>query len=161
MLEPLLAEVVITRNSAERSADVTDLAEVAIEIFGEDRVHTAERLDEALAIAVDRAERDDSVGWAWARECSSPGPSSRLPTCGSCSDAADHRRQDGHRAGRPSERGRPAPSGTRVLLGRRRPLVPRPVRRCLMGTGTDGTSRWCASRHAAGCAAAVRRRDAP
>ncbi|WP_371415744.1 folylpolyglutamate synthase/dihydrofolate synthase family protein [Oerskovia sp. KBS0722] len=62
VLEPVLAEIVVTRNSAERSADPADLAEIAIDVFGEDRVHSAERLDEALAIAVDLAERDDSVG---------------------------------------------------------------------------------------------------
>lgn len=55
-LEPLLAEVVVTRSSSERAMDVTDLAEVAVEVFGEDRVHTAERLDEAIALAADLAE---------------------------------------------------------------------------------------------------------
>ncbi len=61
-LEPALAEVVVTRNSSDRSADVTDLAEVAGEVFGPDRVHAVDRLDEAVALAVDLAERDDAVG---------------------------------------------------------------------------------------------------
>lgn len=61
-LEPVLAEVVVTRNSSERSADPTDLAELAADVFGEDRVHSAERLDEALQLAVDLVERDDPVG---------------------------------------------------------------------------------------------------
>ncbi|MCV2396071.1 bifunctional folylpolyglutamate synthase/dihydrofolate synthase [Actinotalea sp. M2MS4P-6] len=55
-LEPVLAEVVVTRSSSERALDVADLAEVAMDVFGEDRVHTAERLDEAVALAVDLAE---------------------------------------------------------------------------------------------------------
>lgn len=62
VLEPVLAEVVVTRNSQERSADPQDLAEVARDVFGEDRVHVAERLDEALQVAVDLAERRDDVG---------------------------------------------------------------------------------------------------
>ncbi|ROS77097.1 folylpolyglutamate synthase/dihydrofolate synthase family protein [Cellulomonas sp. PhB143] len=60
--EPYLAEVVVTRNSSDRSADPQDLAEVAQDVFGEDRVHVAERLDEALAVAADLAERGDETG---------------------------------------------------------------------------------------------------
>jgi dihydrofolate synthase/folylpolyglutamate synthase len=61
-LEPVLAEVVLTRNSSDRSADPADLAEVANDVFGEDRVHVVERLDEAIQVATDLAERDDPVG---------------------------------------------------------------------------------------------------
>ncbi|OLT47537.1 folylpolyglutamate synthase/dihydrofolate synthase family protein [Cellulosimicrobium sp. CUA-896] len=61
-LEPVLAEVVVTRNSSDRSADVTELAELAGEVFGEDRVRSAESLDEALQVAVDLAEAADPVG---------------------------------------------------------------------------------------------------
>jgi dihydrofolate synthase/folylpolyglutamate synthase len=55
-LEPLLAEVVITRSGAPRAWDVDDLAEIAADVFGADRVHAAERLDDALARAVELAE---------------------------------------------------------------------------------------------------------
>ncbi|WP_428980341.1 bifunctional folylpolyglutamate synthase/dihydrofolate synthase [Isoptericola cucumis] len=61
-LEPAFAHVVLTRNSSERSADPEDVAEIAREIFGADRVHTSVRLDEALQLAADLAERDDQVG---------------------------------------------------------------------------------------------------
>nr|WP_240643948.1 folylpolyglutamate synthase/dihydrofolate synthase family protein [Antribacter gilvus] len=61
-IEPVLAEIVVTRNSSERSADPLDVAEVAREIFGEERVHTTERLDEALQVAADLAESGDTVG---------------------------------------------------------------------------------------------------
>ncbi|MCL1872053.1 MAG: bifunctional folylpolyglutamate synthase/dihydrofolate synthase [Promicromonosporaceae bacterium] len=61
-LEPVLAEVVLTRNSSDRSADPLDLRDLAEDIFGEDRVHVVERLDEALQVATDLAERDDAVG---------------------------------------------------------------------------------------------------
>ncbi|MCL3860262.1 folylpolyglutamate synthase/dihydrofolate synthase family protein [Actinotalea sp. K2] len=55
-LEPLLDEVVVTRSSSARAMEVPELFEVAVEVFGEDRVHEAERLDEALARAVELAE---------------------------------------------------------------------------------------------------------
>jgi len=55
-LEPLLDEVVVTRSGSPRALDVEELAEVAIDVFGEDRVHTAERLDQAIALAVELAE---------------------------------------------------------------------------------------------------------
>jgi dihydrofolate synthase/folylpolyglutamate synthase len=59
-LEPALDEVVVTRSSSDRAMDVADLAEVAAEVFGEDRVHVAERLDEAIARAADLAEQGAS-----------------------------------------------------------------------------------------------------
>ncbi len=55
-LEPLLDAVVVSRSSSVRALDVHDLAEVAVDVFGEDRVHVAERLDDALALAVEVAE---------------------------------------------------------------------------------------------------------
>lgn len=61
-LEPALTEIVLTKNSSARSADPEDLLEVAQEIFGEDRVRTAARLDEALQVAADLAESGDQVG---------------------------------------------------------------------------------------------------
>ena len=52
-------EVVVTVNSSPRSMPLADLADVAQEVFGERRVHTAERMDDAIALAVDLAESDD------------------------------------------------------------------------------------------------------
>lgn len=51
-------EVVVTRNSSPRSLPVAELAELAVEVFGEDKVHTADRMDTAIALAVDLAEQD-------------------------------------------------------------------------------------------------------
>lgn len=51
-------EVVVTVNSSPRSMPVDDLAELAREIFGGEKVHTAPRMDDALALAVDLAEDD-------------------------------------------------------------------------------------------------------
>jgi len=59
-LEPLLDEIVITRSGSPRSADVDDLKAAAVEVFGADRVYAADRLDDAIARAVDLAESADS-----------------------------------------------------------------------------------------------------
>jgi folylpolyglutamate synthase/dihydrofolate synthase len=56
-LEPLLSEIVVTRNSSDaRSMDPEELAEIARDIFGEDRVVVADRLDEAIDTAVALAD---------------------------------------------------------------------------------------------------------
>src|SRR6266702_862411 len=55
-LEPLLEEIVVTRNSSERSMDPEETAELAAEIFGEDRVRSAPRLDDAIEAAVALAD---------------------------------------------------------------------------------------------------------
>jgi len=64
-LEPMLTEIVVTRNSSERSMDPVELGELAEEIFGEDRVTVADRLDDAIEAAValaDEATEDDVPG---------------------------------------------------------------------------------------------------
>lgn len=45
-----------------RSHDVDDLEEIAVDIFGEDRVRSAGRLDEAIDVAAGRAESEDLIG---------------------------------------------------------------------------------------------------
>jgi dihydrofolate synthase / folylpolyglutamate synthase len=55
-LEPLLTDIVVSRNSSDRSVDPAAAAELATEIFGEDRVQQAERLDDAIEIAVALAD---------------------------------------------------------------------------------------------------------
>ena len=55
-LEPLLTDIVVTRNSSDRSLDPERTAELAAEIFGEDRVQFAERLDDAIEAAVALAD---------------------------------------------------------------------------------------------------------
>lgn len=62
LLEPALDEVVVTHAATPRSMDVDDLAEVAEDVFGPDRVHRAERLDDAVALAVERAESEVERG---------------------------------------------------------------------------------------------------
>lgn len=59
-LEPVLAEVVVTTNSSPRAMPVDELAELAREIFGEDRVHVVPRLDDAIEAAVALADEADA-----------------------------------------------------------------------------------------------------
>jgi len=64
VLDPFLAHIVVTQNSSSRSMPVDELATLAIDIFGEDRVDVATQLDEAISIAVERADEDDEFGGA-------------------------------------------------------------------------------------------------
>ena len=61
-LEPVLDEVVITRTSSPRAMDPTELGEIAIDVFGEDRVKVFDRLDDALDYAMGRAEEGGLIG---------------------------------------------------------------------------------------------------
>ena len=55
-LEPVLSDLVVTRNSTDRSMPVAELAELAQDIFGADRVQSAERMDDAIEMAVALAD---------------------------------------------------------------------------------------------------------
>ncbi|MCA2190597.1 bifunctional folylpolyglutamate synthase/dihydrofolate synthase [Nonomuraea cavernae] len=48
LLEPMVDEIVVTRNSSPRSMTPEELAALARPLFGEDRVHLVERLDDAI-----------------------------------------------------------------------------------------------------------------
>ncbi len=61
-LEPVLSEVVITRTSSPRSTDPHELGEIAIDVFGEDRVTVLDRLDDALDHAIGLAEAGGQIG---------------------------------------------------------------------------------------------------
>jgi dihydrofolate synthase/folylpolyglutamate synthase len=62
--EPVLSEVVLTRNSTPRSMDVDALAALAVEVFGEDRVQVEPRLDDALEAAITLAEDEGAYAGA-------------------------------------------------------------------------------------------------
>ena len=55
-LEPVSSEVVITQTSSPRATDAYDLAEIARDVFGEERVHVEEHLPSAYSLAVELAE---------------------------------------------------------------------------------------------------------
>ncbi|MEQ4720154.1 folylpolyglutamate synthase/dihydrofolate synthase family protein [Nonomuraea sp. B19D2] len=48
LLEPVLDEIVVTCNSSPRSMSPEELASLAEPLFGEDRVHVVDRLDDAI-----------------------------------------------------------------------------------------------------------------
>jgi folylpolyglutamate synthase/dihydropteroate synthase len=56
LLEPIVEELVVTRNSSPRSMPPEELAELAEGIFGMDRVHVADRMDDAIDQALTLAE---------------------------------------------------------------------------------------------------------
>jgi dihydrofolate synthase/folylpolyglutamate synthase len=58
LLEPVAARIVVTQNSSPRSMPLTELAEVATGIFGEDRVTVARTMPDAIEEAVVLAEAD-------------------------------------------------------------------------------------------------------
>jgi folylpolyglutamate synthase/dihydropteroate synthase len=59
-LEPALSDIVITTNSSPRAMPAAELAELAVDIFGEDRVQVAERIDDAIDLAASIADVFDA-----------------------------------------------------------------------------------------------------
>jgi dihydrofolate synthase/folylpolyglutamate synthase len=64
ILEPLLSHIVVTQNDSPRAMPADDLAELAVEVFGADRVDVATHLAEAIDLAVERADEGDDFGGA-------------------------------------------------------------------------------------------------
>ncbi len=56
-LEPVLDELVVTQNSADRTLAADELAAVAVDVFGPERVTVEPRLDDAIETAVRLAEQ--------------------------------------------------------------------------------------------------------
>ncbi|WP_084104417.1 folylpolyglutamate synthase/dihydrofolate synthase family protein [Demequina sp. NBRC 110056] len=61
-LEPVLDHVVITSSTSPRAVPADELAEIARDVFGEDRVSVASDLPDAIDRAVQAAERDHDMG---------------------------------------------------------------------------------------------------
>ncbi len=61
-LEPVLDAVVVTTNSSPRALSADDLAALAVDVFGGDRVEVAVRLDDAVEAAVALAEEEGDLG---------------------------------------------------------------------------------------------------
>lgn len=59
-LEPVVEELVLTRNSSPRAMDPDELAAVAMEVFGSGRIAVEHRLDDAVEAAIQLAE--ETVG---------------------------------------------------------------------------------------------------
>jgi dihydrofolate synthase/folylpolyglutamate synthase len=62
LLEPIMTEIVVTRNSSPRSMEVEELVSVAEDLFGAERVHAAARLDDAIDMAIGLAEESAELG---------------------------------------------------------------------------------------------------
>ncbi|MBO4165450.1 bifunctional folylpolyglutamate synthase/dihydrofolate synthase [Micromonospora sp. MMS20-R2-23] len=58
LLEPVLDSLVVTRNSSPRAMPAEELAELATEVFGPDRVQVADEMPDAIEAAVAEAEYD-------------------------------------------------------------------------------------------------------
>ncbi|MFI7597311.1 bifunctional folylpolyglutamate synthase/dihydrofolate synthase [Actinoplanes sp. NPDC049681] len=58
LLEPVAARLVVTQNSSPRSMPLNELAQIATDIFGEDRVTVAQTMPDAIEEAVVLAEED-------------------------------------------------------------------------------------------------------
>jgi dihydrofolate synthase/folylpolyglutamate synthase len=63
-LEPVLEEVIVTRNSSVRSMPARELADLAREVFGEDRVRLVPRLDDAIDEAIALADESGEFAGA-------------------------------------------------------------------------------------------------
>lgn len=61
-LEPAVTAVVVTTVSSPRAMSADDLAVLAVEVLGEERVHVEDRLDDAIDTAVRLAEDDGGYG---------------------------------------------------------------------------------------------------
>lgn len=58
LLEPVVGKVVVTRNSSPRAMPANELAALAREVFGADRVRVAPAMPDAIEAAVELAEAD-------------------------------------------------------------------------------------------------------
>jgi dihydrofolate synthase/folylpolyglutamate synthase len=64
VLEPAVAQVVVTQNGSPRAMPVDSLHSLAIDVFGEDRVQVEDSLDDALSTAVGLADAEAEYGGA-------------------------------------------------------------------------------------------------
>jgi len=64
VLEPALTSLVVTANTSPRALPADALFELAVDVFGEDRVSVEDRLDDALDVAIRLADEAGSYGGA-------------------------------------------------------------------------------------------------
>ena len=62
VLEPAVAQLVVTQNGSPRAMPVDHLADLARDVFGEDRVQVEDSLDDALSTAVGLADAEGQYG---------------------------------------------------------------------------------------------------
>jgi dihydrofolate synthase/folylpolyglutamate synthase len=120
-LEPVVSDLVVTRNSSPRSMEVAKLADLAETVFGPDRVRAAPRLDQAIEEAVTLADEAEAVGGG--ADVLVPGTAGVL-IVGSVITAGDARTLL-LPAGQAEDPGQPAPSGASARA-EREPAEPEP-----------------------------------
>jgi len=64
VLEPAVSTIVVTESSSPRRLPVEQLREIAEELFGDQRVHVEERLDDALDLAMSLVDDEAAYGGA-------------------------------------------------------------------------------------------------
>ena len=62
VLEPAVSVIVVTQNTSPRAMPVEQLRELAEDVFGPDRVHAEDRLDDALDTAMGLADGESAYG---------------------------------------------------------------------------------------------------
>ncbi|WP_166353129.1 bifunctional folylpolyglutamate synthase/dihydrofolate synthase [Phytoactinopolyspora limicola] len=61
-LEPVVQAIVVTRNSSPRCLPPDDVVPMAVDVFGDERVHQMESLPDAIEFGLTLAERDADIG---------------------------------------------------------------------------------------------------
>jgi folylpolyglutamate synthase/dihydrofolate synthase len=120
-LEPVVSDLIVTRNSSPRSMEVAKLADLSEAVFGPDRVHSAPRLDQAIEEAVTLADEAEAAGGG--SEGMMPGTAGVL-IVGSVITAGDARALL-LPAEQASELGQPSQGGASARAGRE-PAEPEP-----------------------------------
>jgi folylpolyglutamate synthase/dihydrofolate synthase len=120
-LEPVVSDLVVTRNSSPRSMEVAKLADLAETVFGPDRVRAAPRLDQAIEEAVTLADEAEAAGGG--SDVLAPGAAGVL-IVGSVITAGDARTLL-LPAGQAEDPGQPAQSGASARA-EREPAEPEP-----------------------------------
>ena len=62
LLEPAVSAIVVTESSSPRRLPVEELRAIAEELFGDERVHVEDRLDDALDLAISLADGEAAYG---------------------------------------------------------------------------------------------------
>lgn len=60
-LESVVSQIIVTRNTSHRAADIDELKSSASQIFGSERVRAVENLHEAISQAIDQARMENAV----------------------------------------------------------------------------------------------------
>jgi len=60
-LEAVVSQIIVTRNTSHRAADIDELQSSASQIFGSERVRAAGNLHEAISQAIDQARIENAI----------------------------------------------------------------------------------------------------